>query len=162
MGQGKARRCVYCEVKIDNNQLEQFYQLGRLWRERDKEMLQQKIDWYQNKSELLAMQVEEERDASLVLVNDNERDANKIDTEIEDLKEQKKYVQHAKKRLERSVADEVTEKNKLSDQLEELRERKADVMRKGDRLEGQLDKRVKMKQELLEKLQELEEQQFDQ
>lgn len=45
----KVRYCEYCLVKLQNPQIEQFYQLGKLWRQTDNEMLQQKTTWYKNK-----------------------------------------------------------------------------------------------------------------
>ena len=48
-GTQKARHCEYCEVKLANSQIDQFFQLGREWREIDKQMLEKKLIWYRAK-----------------------------------------------------------------------------------------------------------------
>ena len=57
------RICEYCEVKVDNPQIELFYQLGLHWRTVDKEMLQQKLDWYKPKTRGLKETVEVTKEA---------------------------------------------------------------------------------------------------
>ena len=42
----KTRICQYCEVKLDNRQLERFYELGKTWQRRDADIVQRKLDWY--------------------------------------------------------------------------------------------------------------------
>ena len=40
------RICEYCEVKLDNKQLERFYELGKMWQRRDQDIVQRKLEWY--------------------------------------------------------------------------------------------------------------------
>ena len=42
------RICEYCEVKLDNPQLEKYYELGKTWRNREDEIAEQKIEWYRD------------------------------------------------------------------------------------------------------------------
>ena len=47
------RICEYCEVKLDNPQIDKFYEFGKQWRKREYEINEQKINWYeQNIAEL--------------------------------------------------------------------------------------------------------------
>ena len=59
----KIRHCEYCLVKVQNPQIEQFYQLGKLWRETDNEMIQQKTEWYKTKQADLKLSIETERES---------------------------------------------------------------------------------------------------
>ena len=40
------RICQYCEVKLDNRQLERFYDVGKTWQRRDADIVDRKLDWY--------------------------------------------------------------------------------------------------------------------
>lgn len=46
----KTRTCSYCTIKMENPQIDKFYQLGKVWRQTDMEMCLEKIDWYKQKS----------------------------------------------------------------------------------------------------------------
>ena len=59
----KERACEFCEVKISNPQIDQFYQLGKLWRQTDAEGIQKKIEWYKEKQDQLRDSVVNEREA---------------------------------------------------------------------------------------------------
>ena len=59
----KERSCEFCEVKISNPQIDQFYQLGKLWRQTDLEGIQKKIEWYKEKQDQLRDSVVNEREA---------------------------------------------------------------------------------------------------
>jgi len=41
------RICEYCEVKLDNPQIERFYELNKEWQIRRSDIIEQKIAWYQ-------------------------------------------------------------------------------------------------------------------
>ena len=85
------RECEYCQVKLDNDQIDKFYQLGKQWRETDKEMLLRKIDWYKNKQADLKEQIEVEREATQLDRAALERELDKIEEENSEITEQKVF-----------------------------------------------------------------------
>lgn len=42
----RTRICEFCEVKLDNPQIDQYYELGKKWKQREYDMQQRKLDWY--------------------------------------------------------------------------------------------------------------------
>lgn len=46
-GSVKTRVCEYCEVKLDNPQIDQFYEYGKRWKQREVDMQQKKFEWYE-------------------------------------------------------------------------------------------------------------------
>ena len=46
--QKTTRICEYCEVKLDNKQLNAFYEMGKTWRYRENEIVEQKLQWYED------------------------------------------------------------------------------------------------------------------
>lgn len=58
--------------------MEQFYQLGKLWRQKDVETLQMKIQWYQQSGQDLNEQVENEKEGMVLDMDANERELKKI------------------------------------------------------------------------------------
>ena len=56
------RICEYCEVKLDNPQLDKYYELGKTWRNREDEIAEQKIEWYRDTIKELQTQISHERE----------------------------------------------------------------------------------------------------
>ena len=63
----KTRTCFYCTIKMENPQIDKFYQLGKVWRQTDMTMCMEKIEWYKKKSAELRQQYETEREAALLM-----------------------------------------------------------------------------------------------
>ena len=63
----KTRTCHYCTIKIENPQIDKFYQLGKVWRQTDMQMCIEKIEWYKKKTAEIKKQYEEERESALLM-----------------------------------------------------------------------------------------------
>ena len=47
---------------MNNKQIDQFYQFGKVWRATDKEMLKQRLDWYVKKQVDVQERIEAEKE----------------------------------------------------------------------------------------------------
>ena len=56
------RVCEYCEVKLDNPQIEKFYDMGRAWRRRERQAEERKLEWHENAVEELDNSIQREKD----------------------------------------------------------------------------------------------------
>ena len=57
------RICEYCEVKLDNPQLDKFYEVGRTWRRREMDILEQKLEFYRDSVGELEHEIAKERES---------------------------------------------------------------------------------------------------
>ena len=130
----KTRTCQYCTIKIENPQIDKFYQLGKVWRQTDMQMCLEKIDWYKKKSAEIREQYESEREAALILKAQAEAELIKIEAESNDLIDQKQYIDQGKKRLERSILDEQHTKVKVLERIEDAKNRKRELTNQLDSL----------------------------
>lgn len=85
------RVCEYCDVKIENPQVDESYQLGRKWREIDKEMLRKKIDWYKSKQNTLKEENETHKEALQLEKATFERELQKVEDQRQGIQEQKEF-----------------------------------------------------------------------
>ena len=67
----KTRICEYCEVKLDNKQLEKFYELGKTWQKRDSDIVDKKLSWYKDTVSELHKMIQDENDLSMQLEKDH-------------------------------------------------------------------------------------------
>ena len=125
--QQAAKVCEYCFVKITNPQLEAFYQLGKLWRQKDEETIEQKIQWYKDSSQELLDQCEVEREGMLLDIEANERDLKKISNSKIQLTDQREYIFNEKKNMEAELGDLQTQRDALKAKVELLRRKKQDL-----------------------------------
>jgi hypothetical protein len=47
-GSVQTRICEYCEVKLDNPQVDKYFELGKNWRKQDYDQLIYKLDWFED------------------------------------------------------------------------------------------------------------------
>jgi hypothetical protein len=57
------RICEYCEVKLDNPQIEEFYELGKMWRMRENDITQKKLKWYSETCDEMERHIKEESES---------------------------------------------------------------------------------------------------
>ena len=93
------RICEYCHVKMLNPQIEQFYQLGKLWRQTDTDTVQKKTDWYKMKQVDLKLSVETERESVQLDAESLEREKAQMDQQKNSIMSQTIYVKTEKDRL---------------------------------------------------------------
>ena len=58
-----SRICEYCEVKLDNTQIDTFYQLGKEWRKRDQIGCEKLLVWYEMANEDIDEGILKEKDS---------------------------------------------------------------------------------------------------
>ena len=59
----KRTACEYCDLKIKNTQLDEFYQVGSKWRQMDCELIVAKRNWYLRKIKELKEDVASEHES---------------------------------------------------------------------------------------------------
>jgi len=60
------RICEFCEVKLDNPQIDEFYELGKGWRKRETDILEKKLNWYEETCEDIERHIKEETESLLM------------------------------------------------------------------------------------------------
>ena len=46
----KTRACDFCNIKIENSQIDRFYQLSKVWRQAEMDNIKNQINWYVDKT----------------------------------------------------------------------------------------------------------------
>lgn len=59
--------CDFCHIKIENGQIDRFYQLSKVWRQAEMDNVKQQINWYVEKTKAVREKVETEREATAYL-----------------------------------------------------------------------------------------------
>ena len=62
----KRRTCEFCDTKIRNTQIDEFYQVGIKWRQTDQELINAKASWYITKQKDLKDDIEAEKEAMVI------------------------------------------------------------------------------------------------
>ena len=135
----KTRTCDFCLVKIENSQIDRFYQLSKVWRQAEMDNVKKQIEWYVEKTKSVRDKVEVEREATALMRSQAEDEFRQIEKESHDLAEQRKYIDNSRKRLERSIKDEQQAKIKVMARVEEMKNRKRELEAKLDELQVKLD-----------------------
>ena len=117
----KKRSCEYCDIKIRNTQIDEFYQLGIQWRKVDCKLLNEKSDWYRRKQFDLKDDIECEKEAIMIGKVAVERDFLGIENRKRDLEEQIIYVKEAKSKVGARIYAKNLEKDDLIDKVRVLR-----------------------------------------
>ena len=146
---------------MQNPQIEQFYQLGKLWRQTDDEQIQQKTAWYKQKQADLKLQIEAERESIQIDREALERDFIKMEKIKKSIESQQQYVVTEKQKLLQQVAAKQQERQAIVDRVEELRRKKMNIIIEKTRCENTMMKRINAKEELFKKLQDLDEKRID-
>lgn len=47
-GNVQTRICEFCEVKLDNPQIDMYFEQGKTWRKQEYDALIYKLDWYED------------------------------------------------------------------------------------------------------------------
>lgn len=88
----KQRTCLYCTIRIENPQIDKFYQLGKVWRQSDMESCLEKIEWYKKKTAQLKEQYDSEREQAMLMRAQADAELQKLEDESNDLIDQKAYI----------------------------------------------------------------------
>ncbi len=112
------------------------------------QMCIEKIEWYKKKTTEIKKQYEEERESALLMKAQAEAELLKIETESNDLIDQKQYIDQGRKRLERSILDEQQAKVKVLERIEDAKNRKRELANQLDALQFKLQQKQKLKESL--------------
>ena len=124
----KKRSCEYCDIKIRNTQIDEFYQLGMQWRQVDCKILEEKAAWYRRKQFDLKDDVECEKEATMIGKVAVDREFLGIESRKRDLQEQIAYELEAKAKASARIYAKDLERDEKLEKVEKLRELKAQII----------------------------------
>ena len=154
----KKRSCEYCDIKIRNTQIDEFYQLGIQWRKLDCKIFEQKTDWYKRKQFDLKDDIQCTEEAKLIGKVAVDREFLEIETRKRDLTDQIKYVQEEKAKIQARLYAKILEGDEKLAKIEKLREVKAQIIMRKTRQEHLIDRTMRKKEEVMFRRQDLKDQ----
>ena len=142
----KRNSCEYCDLKIKNTQLEEFYQVGSRWRQIDSDVLAAKRKWYLAKIKDLRDDIASENESGLIKKVKLSRDLADLENELRDLQEQIDFMRSGKERLSKRLYAKQQDKLDMQHRIARLRSAKANLIMQKTQQENLISRSIKRKE----------------
>lgn len=147
------RVCEYCEVKLDNPQIEKFYEMGRAWRRRDRQMDEKKLEWHENAVEELDNSIQREKDEMQKAETEYNKAKAALNQRIDTLMSDKGRIEGIMKTYQNKCTSKIIENQELDAQTEELENQRTQMMVAMDKAMQDFEETDRKKNDLIHKMQ---------
>ena len=146
------RICEYCEVKLDNPQIEKFYEFGKQWRKREYEINEQKINWYEQNIAELGQDIGQEYEALTIAELAHTTEKTNINSKIDQVMSDKIRINGLKKTIETDVQTKILQNQDLDRQIDELQQRRTQLLIELDKVTSMFEAADKENNDLMDKI----------
>lgn len=155
-GVAHTRICEYCEVKLDNPQIDKYYEMGKLWRNRENDLLERKLEWYEEAVEDLDVNLKRESTSLTVAEMDYYTQKETMKRKLENIISDKNRIDSFKRQLGSQVQQRLIENQDLDQKLDLLKNDRTEKLLELDKVMALFESKEKERIELIKKTQVLQ------
>ena len=147
------RICTYCDLKLNNPQIDKFYEHGKTWQKRENDIVEQKLNWYQHSILELNKQINEEQESMILSEMNNASEKTQMSQKIDHLLSDKLRIAQLKKNVENDLAGQTLTNQALESEIEDLHQKSTMMMLELDKVMSMYDDAEQEKADLIQKIQ---------
>jgi len=149
----ETRICEYCEVQLDNPQIEMFYQCGKNWRMREHDTIQRKLDWYTQSQHDLENHIKTENEKLTMAEMDYHSQKTILNNKIDTVMSDKIRIDNLKKNIIMQVNQKIIENQDMDEKIDDLQKKRTQMLIELDKAMALFERKEQERVELVKKIQ---------